>query len=51
MQVVFIGPPGSGKGTQCRLLIEHLTAIHIATDNKGNGSALTKLHSCLFTDT
>ncbi len=31
MQVVFIGPPGSGKGTQCRLLIEHLTAIHIST--------------------
>ncbi len=30
MQVVFIGPPGSGKGTQCQLLSKHLDAVHMS---------------------
>ena len=31
MRVVFIGPPGAGKGTQARRLLEHLGAPHIST--------------------
>jgi len=31
MRVVFIGPPGSGKGTQARLLHERLGIVYVGT--------------------
>ena len=31
MKVVFLGPPGSGKGTQARLLAERLGVPAIST--------------------
>lgn len=31
MKIVFIGPPGSGKGTQCDLLSDRLSIPHIST--------------------
>ena len=31
MLVVFIGPPGSGKGTQSKRLVEHLGIVHLST--------------------
>jgi adenylate kinase len=31
MRIVFIGPPGSGKGTQCSRLTEHLSIPHLST--------------------
>jgi len=31
MIIVFIGPPGSGKGTQCERLAEHLGVAHLST--------------------
>lgn len=31
MQIVLIGPPGVGKGTQCRNLIRHLPLQHLST--------------------
>ncbi len=31
MMIVFIGPPGSGKGPQCKLLVEHLQIPHLST--------------------
>ena len=31
MFIVFVGPPGVGKGTQCRLLAEELQLTHLST--------------------
>ena len=31
MYVVFIGPPGAGKGTQAKRLVEHLAIVHVST--------------------
>ena len=31
MRIIFIGPPGAGKGTQCRRLTEYLSIPHLST--------------------
>jgi adenylate kinase len=31
MRIVFVGPPGSGKGTQAKRLIERLSIAHLST--------------------
>jgi adenylate kinase len=31
MLIVFIGPPGAGKGTQCRRLVDQLRIPHLST--------------------
>lgn len=31
MRIVFIGPPGVGKGTQCKKLVEYLGIPHLST--------------------
>lgn len=31
MRLVFMGPPGAGKGTQAKLLCEHYRIVHIST--------------------
>src|SRR5262245_4191242 len=31
MRLLFVGPPGSGKGTQCEVLSQRLGAPHIST--------------------
>lgn len=31
MRIVFLGPPGAGKGTQAQMLAEHLSIPHIST--------------------
>jgi len=48
MLIVFIGPPGSGKGTQAKRLIAHLSIPHLSTgeilrEAKASGSSLGQL--------
>jgi adenylate kinase len=48
MLIVFIGPPGSGKGTQSKRLIQHLGIAHLSTGDllreaKASGSSLGRL--------
>lgn len=31
MRVILLGPPGAGKGTVSKLLVEHDTSVHIST--------------------
>ena len=31
MKLVFLGPPGSGKGTQAKILSENMNIVHIST--------------------
>lgn len=48
MLIVFIGPPGSGKGTQAKRLLAHLAIPHLSTgellrEAKQNGTQLGRL--------
>ena len=46
MKIVFFGPPGSGKGTQAKLLAEELNILHLSTgdilrDKLSDGDSLS----------
>ena len=46
MKIVFFGPPGSGKGTQAKLLAKELNILHLSTgdilrDKLSDGDALS----------
>ncbi len=48
MLIVFIGPPGSGKGTQAKRLLQHLGIAHLSTGDllreaKAAGTPIGKL--------
>jgi adenylate kinase len=50
MLIVFIGPPGSGKGTQAKRLLDYLGICHLSTgellrEAKAAGSSLGQLAS------
>lgn len=49
MRIVFIGPPGVGKGTQCAKLTEYLSIPHLSTGemlrNTASDSSLGKVVS------
>ena len=47
MKIVFFGPPGSGKGTQAKLLAKELNILHLSTgdilrDKLSEGDSLSK---------
>ena len=51
MIVVFLGPPGAGKGTQCKCLVERHKLIHLSSGDilrreRQRGSELGKQASC-----
>ena len=31
MRIIFFGPPGSGKGTQAKLIAKDLNLLHLST--------------------
>ena len=46
MKIVFFGPPGSGKGTQAKLLSNELNILHLSTgdilrDKLSHGDSLS----------
>ena len=46
MKIVFFGPPGSGKGTQAKLLAKELNLLHLSTgdilrDKLSDGDSLS----------
>ena len=46
MKIVFFGPPGSGKGTQAKLLSKELKILHLSTgdilrDKLNDGDSLS----------
>ncbi len=48
MRIVFLGPPGAGKGTQSARLTEHLGIVHLSTgdmlrDAKAAGTPVGKM--------
>src|SRR6187402_1078132 len=50
MLIVFIGPPGAGKGTQSKRLIDYLEIPHLSTgellrEAKAKGTSLGQLAS------
>jgi len=53
MKIVFFGPPGSGKGTQAKLLSKKLNILHLSTgdilrDKLSDGDSLSiKLHEIM----
>ena len=42
MRLIFIGPPGSGKGTQASLLCQRRKLVHIPTSLARTGAKLTQ---------
>ncbi len=40
MRIVFIGPPGAGKGTQCKLLTDYLGIPHLSTGEMLRGARM-----------
>ncbi|MDD4910226.1 MAG: adenylate kinase [Candidatus Omnitrophica bacterium] len=53
MRIVLLGPPGAGKGTQAKLLIEYLKVPHISTGDilretvKGNSDIAAKVREIM----
>lgn len=42
MNILFIGPPGSGKGTQSKLLHDHHGLVHLSTGDMFRNAILNK---------
>lgn len=50
MRLVFVGPPGSGKGTQAKLLQERRKIAHISTGDLLRQAVKDKTHAGLLAD-
>ena len=57
MKIIFFGPPGSGKGTQAKMLCQKLNIAHLSTgdilreklnDNDELSLQLKKIMSSMF---